>query len=289
MIDNQKQAQGSDEIDLAELLAKIVIGVKNNIKLILGAFILGTIIGLAYYQLVPKIYESRMLISSDILTESYSKNMVSDLNKLIDEKNPGAISSKLQLSENQSNALEEIEIKSSIEKSEFIKEQEKNFLTINCQSEDNTIWPDLQQGLINYLESNEFVKTRVEQRKKYITQIIEKIDKELIDLNVLKERIANGQITQSGKDNLVLFDPTTVNSKILELNKEKINLQNSLETVNSIQLVEGFTVFEKQVSPRLSISLAAGASFGLFLVILLLVIKSLQKIVTLSEEKIAKS
>jgi len=289
MIDNQKQAQGSDEIDLAELLAKIVIGVKNNIKLILGAFILGTIIGLAYYQLVPKIYESRMLISSEILTESYSKNMVSDLNKLIDEKNPGAISSKLQLSENQSNALEEIEIKSSIEKSEFIKEQEKNFLTIICQSEDNTIWPDLQQGLINYLESNEFVKTRVEQRKKYITQIIEKIDKELIDLNVLKERIANGQITQSGKDNLVLFDPTTVNSKILELNKEKINLQNSLETVNSIQLVEGFTVFKKQVSPRLSISLAAGASFGLFLVILLLVIKSLQKIVTLSEEKIAKS
>ncbi len=289
MIDNQKQAQGSDEIDLAELLAKIVIGVKNNIKIILGAFILGTIIGLAYYQLVPKIYESRMLISSEILTESYSKNMVSDLNKLIDEKNPGAISSKLQLSENQSNALEEIEIKSSIEKSEFIKEQEKNFLTIICQSEDNTIWPDLQQGLINYLESNEFVKTRVEQRKKYITQIIEKIDKELIDLNVLKERIANGQITQSGKDNLVLFDPTTVNSKILELNKEKINLQNSLETVNSIQLVEGFTVFKKQVSPRLSISLAAGASFGLFLVILLLVIKSLQKIVTLSEEKIAKS
>jgi len=289
MTENQKPVSNSDEIDLVELLAKIVIGIKNNIKLIIGAFIIGTIIGLAYYQLVPEIYESKMLISSDILTESYSKIMVSDLNKLIDEKNPGAISSKLQLSENQSNSLEEIEIKSSIDKSEFIKEQEKTYLTIICKSKDNSIWPDLQKSLINFFESNDFVKTRVEHRRKYITQIIEKIDKELIDLNELKARIVNGQITQSGKDNLVLFDPTTVNSKILELNKEKINLQNSLETVNSIQLVEGFTVFEKPVSPKLSISLAAGASFGLLIVILLVVFKSLQKIVTISEEKIAKS
>jgi hypothetical protein len=62
-----------------------------------------------------------------------------------------------------------------------------------------------------------------------------------------------------------------------------------LETVNSIQLMEGFTVFEKPVSPKLSISLAAGSSLGLFFVVLMLAIKSLQKIVSLSEEKLAKS
>ncbi len=286
---DKKQTPNSDEIDLVELLAKIVTSIKSNFKLILGAFILGTILGLSYYQFVPKTFESRMLISSDILTESYSKALALDLTNLITENNVILLSSKLRIPEDQAYALSSIEIKSSLEKSENLKEQEKNTLTITCRSRDNQIWPSLQNGIISFFESNDYVKIRVNQRKKYYAEIIEKIDKELLDLNELKTRIANGQMTQSGKENLVLFDPTTVNSKILDLNKEKINLQNSLETVNSIQLVEGFTVFKKPVSPKLSISLAGGAIIGLIFVGMLLTLQSLRKIVSLSEQKLAKS
>lgn len=289
MTENQKQPLNSDEIDLLELLARIVISIKSNFKLIVGAFLIGSLLGLAYYQFVPKSYESRMLISSDILTESYSKTIADDLNKLIKERNIESLSSKLNLSLTEALAIGKLEVKNAIEKVDGRKEEEKNYLTITCQTSDNSIWPNLQNGLVNFFEKNDYVRIRVEQRKKYYTQVIEKIDKELVDLNELKSRIANGQITQSSKDNLILFDPTTVNTKILDLNKEKINLQNSLETVNSVQLVEGFTVFEKPVSPKLSISLSAGASFGLFIVALIIGFKSLRKIVSLSEEKLAKS
>jgi hypothetical protein len=162
-------------------------------------------------------------------------------------------------------------------------------LTIACQTSDNTIWPALQTGIINYFENNDYVKIRVEQKRNYYTEIIKKIDKELVDLNELKSRIANGQTATSGKENLVLFDPTTVNTKIIEMNKERIKFQDDLETVNSVQVVEGFTVFQKPVSPKLSISLVAGSSFGLFIVAVILAFKSLRKIVSLSEEKLAKS
>ncbi|HNV29067.1 MAG TPA: hypothetical protein PKJ83_08025 [Cyclobacteriaceae bacterium] len=289
MTENQKQPLNSDEIDLLELLARVVISIKSNIKLIVGAFLVGSLLGLAYYQFVPKSYESRMLVSSEILTESYSKTIAEDLNKLIKERNIESLSAKLNLTPADALALGKLEVKNAIEKADGRKEEEKTYLTITCQASDNSIWPGLQSGLINFFETNDYVKIRVEQRKKYYTQVIEKIDKELVDLNELKSRITNGEITQSSKDNLILFDPTTVNTKILDLNKEKINLQNSLETVNSIQLVEGFTVFEKPVSPKLSISLSAGASFGLFIVALILGFKSLRKIVSLSEEKLAKS
>jgi len=289
MTENQKQPINSDEIDLLELLARIVISIKSNFKLIAGAFIIGSLLGLAYYQFIPKSYESRLLISSQILTESYCKTIVEDLNKLIRERNIESLSSKLNLSPTEALALGKLDVKNAIEKVDGRKEEEKNYLTITCQGSDNSIWPSLQKGLINFLENNDYVKVRVEQKKKYFTQVIEKIDKELVDLNDLKSRIANGQVTQSNKDNLILFDPTTVNTKILDLNKEKINLQNELEIVNSIQVVEGFTVFEKPISPKLSISLSAGASFGLFIVALILGFKSLRKIVSLSEEKLAKS
>lgn len=287
MAETKNQLNNSDEIDLLELLAKIVITIKSNILSIIVAFVIGSILGLCYYQFVPRTYESSMLISSGILTESYSKNLVSDINKLIKEKNLTKVSTKLGITQQEANMLGKLEIKSAIEKSDGIKEQEKSYLTIIGQSSDNSIWPSLQTGLINFFESNDYVKIRVDQNRKYYTQIIEKIDKELIDLQELKSNISSGKMSQSSKDNLVLFDPTTVNTKILDLNKEKIGMQNALETVNSVQLVEGFTTFEKPVSPKLSISLVAGASVGLFIVALLIGFKSLRKIVQLSEEKLA--
>lgn len=289
MADNQKSSefQTSDEIDLLELLAKFVITVKSNFRLIVGAFVVGSLLGLAYNQFVPKTYESRMLVSSTILTESLSKTLAEDLFKLVKEKNLNALSDKLKISPEVASKISKIEIKNALEKSEGIKEAEKNNLTITCQSSDNTIWPDLQAGIINYFENNPYVKIRVEQRKAYFTEIIQKIDKELIDLNELKSRITNGQPAKSGNENLVLFDPTTVNTKIIDLNKERFNYKNELETINSVQVVEGFTVFQKPISPKLSISLAAGSSFGLFIVAIIIAYKSLRKIVRLSEEKLA--
>ncbi len=51
-------------------------------------------------------------------------------------------------------------------------------------------------------------------------------------------------------DGNVMFDPTAVNSKIIELTKEKINLQNALALANSVQVIEGFTKFESPVQAQ---------------------------------------
>ncbi len=281
MAENHTKAN-DDSIDLIELLARILIALKNNLTLILSTIVIGILLGYGYFQFESKTYESKMLISSDIHTESYSEFLITDLVHLIKERNLASISTKLQLSENQAAALSSIEIKSSLEESDQIKEGEKNFLSITCRSKDNEIWPTLQTGLLTFLESTNYVKIRVEQR-------IEKIDSELYDLNQLKIKIANGSILQSGKDNVFVFDPTTVNSKILELNKEKITLQNSMETVNSVQLVSGFNKFIKPVSPKLSSSIAIGSFIGFISALLIVALKYLSKFIHQAQRKIAES
>ncbi len=117
--------------------------------------------------------------------------------------------------------------------------------------------------------------------------MIEKVGIEINSLDSLKKRLFTGQPIYSKSSEMMLIDPTNIYSKIIDLNKEQIGYKNSLELVNSIQLVEGFTVYNKPVSPKLSISLVAGASFGLFVVAVLIAFKSLRKIVRLSEEKLA--
>jgi hypothetical protein len=75
-----------------------------------------------------------------------------------------------------------------------------------------------------------------------------------------------------------MFDPTTVNSKILELKEKKLTYQNSLQLSNSVQVIDGFTKFSKHSKPRLSVLMSFGLITGLItsgIVILFRVVRGL--------------
>lgn len=291
MIENQKQANASssDEIDLIELLAKVTLGIKNNFRSLVLAFVIGSLLGLAFYQFVPKVYESNMIIQSDILTESYGERIAESMDLLIREQNFEILGSRMGISLEKAASIKKIKIESVKQKQTNTTEKENNTFIITVRTTDNTLLPDLQNGLINYLRNNEFVKVRVRQRQDYYKAMIEKVGQEISSLDSLKKRLFTGKPIYSNSAEMMLVDPTTIYSEIIKLSKEQIEYKNGLELVNSIQLVEGFTIYKKPVSPKLSISLAAGASIGVFFVLTLIAIKGLRKIVELSEEKLGKN
>ncbi|MGE0588257.1 MAG: Wzz/FepE/Etk N-terminal domain-containing protein [Cyclobacteriaceae bacterium] len=272
----------NDEIDLVELLVKIVLLIKRNLVQIIIFFVVGTGLGYAYAMIAPKVYESKMLVSSEILTESYSEKLFETLEKLINEKNIQELSSKLGLGENECEYLSKLTIESAL-KDKPQKEDEKKFFLITAEITNQDILPKLQDGLLNFLQENDYVKVRVDQRKNYYKSLIQKVEDEIKSLEGFKTRIYDGKFLENTGGNL-MFDPTEVNSKIVELSKEKGSLLMSLELVNSVQLVEGFTSFEKPVWPKKSVSLAAGATLGLFLVGALIAFKSIRKLVRFAEE-----
>jgi uncharacterized protein involved in exopolysaccharide biosynthesis len=291
MIENQKQANASssDEIDLIELLAKVTLGIKNNFRSLVLAFVIGSLLGLAFYQFVPKVYESNMIIQSDILTESYGERIAESMDLLIREQNFEILGSRMGISLEKAASINKIKIESVKQKQTNTTEKENNTFFITVRTTDNTLLPDLQNGLINYLRNNEFVKVRVRQRQDYYKAMIEKVGQEISSLDSLKKRLFTGKPIYSNSAEMMLVDPTTIYSEIIKLSKEQIEYKNGLELVNSIQLVEGFTIYKKPVSPKLSISLTAGASIGVFFVLTLIAIKGLRKIVELSEEKLGKN
>ncbi len=272
----------NDEIDLVELLVKAVLLVKRNLVQIIVFFVVGTGLGYAYSSLATKVYESKMLVSSDILTESYTEKIFEGLQTLIKEENYNEISNKIGLTPMEGESLSKIKIESAL-KDKPQKEEEKRFFLITVELTDQKLLPKLQTGLIEFLKQIDYVKTRVEQRKKNYTTLIGKIDAEIQSLEAFKNRIYNGDFFQASKGN-VMFDPTEVNSKIVELAKERGDYVMALNTVNSVELVEGFTEFDKPVWPKKSVSLAAGATLGLFLVGLLIAFKSIRKLVRFAEE-----
>jgi len=271
----------NDEIDLVELLVKIVLLIKRNLTQIIIFFVVGTGLGYAYASLAPKVYESKMLVSSEILTESYSEKLFGNLQNLIKEQNYGELSIKIGLSEDEAASLSKILIESAL-KDKPQKEDEKKFFMITVEVTDQSILPKLQAGLLDYFSQNDFVKLRVETKRKMHKEVIAKIDEEIKALEEFKTEISDGSFFNRSKGD-VYFDPTTVNSKIVGLTQEREVLEEKLTLINSVEVVEGFTQFDKPIWPKKSVSLAAGATLGLFLVGIMIAFKSIRKLIRFAE------
>ncbi len=273
---------GNDEIDLVELLVKIVLLLKRNLLQIIIFFLVGTGLGYVYASLAPKVYESKMLISSEILTESYSEKSFETLSNLIKEQNYTELASKIYITEAEAESLSKLEIESAL-KDKPQKEDEKKIFLITVELIDQSILTKLQAGIIKYFQENEFVKLRVDAKRKMYNEVIKKIDEEIASLEEFKDEISDGSFFNRSKGD-IYFDPTNVNSRIIGLIQERETLVERLTLVNSVEVVEGFTQFDKPIWPKKSISLAAGATLGLFLVGLMIAFKSIRKLVRFAEE-----
>ena len=268
-----------DEVDLLDLLLKGLNAVRANFWLILFFFLLGMALGLTNYFTERKVFENRMVVSSTIITKSYGKILIDKVNKHLGEDNVNIIAKDLKISPETVASLRHLSIEPVTEADEP-KEADRFIIIAETYNQDRLA--DLQNGLVYYFENNEFAKVREKQNKEFLKQVISKFDQEIKDMEEFKQRLFKGDFLQSTKGN-VMFDPTSVNSKILELTKEKLNFQNSYALANSVHIIEGFTPFEKPSKPRLSISLAAGSVSGLIFVGILLGLKSLRRLMKMAD------
>jgi uncharacterized protein involved in exopolysaccharide biosynthesis len=267
-------SEKNDELDLQKLFFDFVLLIINNLKLILTLFILGALLGLGYGIISKKSYESRMLISSSILTLSYTEEILNNLNLIAIQNNTKLIAEKLQISETTAESIKKLSVENAFdEKGELLKESEKTFLRITVTTRSPEIFPEVQKGVIHYIEDNDYVRVRTEQKKQYFKQLIARVNNEISDLEGLKERMLKGNFFESPKGN-IMFDPTVINSKIIELTKEKINDENALILADNVQVIEGFTAFSQPLWPRKSISIIIGSILGLLIAAIVIAVNA---------------
>lgn len=266
---NSERQLPSDEIDLGELLLKLFKIVNRN-KLILIIFTtLGMAGGLARYYLKVPVYESSMMLRSDILTEAYSETLTDNLKRLIEERNDALLSEKLSITAEEASHLVDIKVESVEEASTPVGAVKNIIFLISVEITDNGILENLQAGIVNFLENNEFVKKRIDLRRKRFEALVSQVNIEIKEIDSLKKRMNEGIIYNQQGANLVVLDPSNVYEKALSLFKEELTYQENLELIDSIQLIEGFTAFKNPIAPRLSISGGSGLLVGLFLALII--------------------
>ncbi|MEJ7645985.1 MAG: Wzz/FepE/Etk N-terminal domain-containing protein [Chryseolinea sp.] len=274
------QPNKSNEVDLLDLSLKAVSTLRQNFWLILVFFILGSALGLAYFFAARKVYQSKMILSSSILTTSYTKILFDNVNLHLEEGNYAAIAQQFKITEEAAAGVSALKIDNLNATEVELKESRRYLVTVEVF--DREVLPQLQAGIINYLENNPYVKARVDQNKEFLKEMLATIDIELKEIDALKVRIYNGEFF-SGVKGTVMFDPTVLNSKILDLTQKKINYKDSLELASSVHVINGFTKFDRQLRPKASLAVAAGSSMGLLFVIILIAFKSIRKLLKMAE------
>jgi len=257
----------SEEIDLLDVAAKTYRAIRNNLVFVVGLPILGVAIGFLNVKSAPKHFESKMVVYSEILTYPVAGELIETLDELIHD-DPALLSRKLGLSENQGSKIREISISPVGEVAPTFPIDIK-YLRIKVLVDDQNLLDTLQGALLEYFEQNHFVKIRVDQRKAYYLQLIRDLDQELQSLETLKQNNYSGNFIERAKGN-VMFDPTTVNSKIIALKEDRIIYSNNLELVNSVQIVEGLTENNHLVSEPRKFTMVSCGLIGLILAFLVI-------------------
>lgn len=275
------------EIDLIELLVSGISAVRANFWWIVLFVVSGAALGIAFFFSKQKEYESKMIISSNILTTSYAKVLFDNANGHLADGDHELLGKDLQMSADEIKLISSLAIEN-VSKGDGTELKESERYLITAHVFDQKILPSLQNGIITYLENNDFVKVRVEQNRKMLTQMKAAVEEELKDVQSFKNDVYSGKFFNNAKGN-VMFDPTGVNTKVLELTQRKIDYENALQLSNSVQLIEGFSAFKHYVRPRLNVSILAGVVFGLFAAGAFMTIKGMRRLLETAEAKRTKN
>jgi len=216
------------EIDLIELFIKIALYIKKYIWIFAVAIILAVVVSVIKKMNVKETYTSSMLlkvqnVNDEVINEKViniyqkpeKKNYAELITRIINtadilnsNKNIDELAKRMQVDKN---ILENV-ISINANNKNLKGEPISDFVTITVTAKQTDVFSKIEKGLINYINTNTFIKEKYQNDSVFYTSIIKEIDKKIDEAE--------------SYDNFLL--------------KEKLKLK--LHKLNIVELVEGFYV-----------------------------------------------
>lgn len=263
------------------------------------------VLGYSYSSfLKKKFYESTMILSSNYLNKRIVDSSIEKLNLLAGEQSPAGLAKVLNISDSLAANIVAFESKPFVSEVELVelevlKEQLKS-AQVNSKNEkvieqvltrieienrhafeftvrtyNPTVIKPLQDALVNYFKSNDYIEKRIEINKNALTNRLVKLKKESSKLDSLKKVIyANYQTmaeqSRQGSNNVILSDKTVTNP--IEIYTQDMTLYDQIQSTErqlyiqpDFEVVDGFTEFSEPSSASRTkiIAIAMLIGFGL--------------------------
>jgi hypothetical protein len=245
----------SDDIDLLLLLERCLIFFKKYKWVFLIAILLGIGSGLYMYRSLPKVYKSRMVLHSFLLTNQELITIAGNWNDLLKRHEYASLAQIFHCPESLLYRVKQIKTQ---EIQKIFTPTNPNGFTVEVMVTDNAVLDSLQTAIVSGFENTPYIRQRVDIKKANLAELIEKTSDEIARLDSTKKMMED---IISGKQRItssLVIDGSSINRQLIEMNQKLMSFKEDLNFGNAIQVFQGFSKFSKPAGPKLYVWLGLG-------------------------------
>lgn len=254
----------------------------------IGIIIAGLLLGLLYSELLKKkYYTSTMVLSCDYLNTQTLSNTINKLNLLCAEPEREGLADLLKIDVKTAKNIQKFDFEPFVSEDDVVEMEvlktqlnavaadkkeivdkvlekltvvNKNAYAIAVRVYEPEVVRPLEKALVNYFNSNDYIKKRINSTRSLLTARKDKLIIESQKLDSLKKVLYENYRTlgktSRGSNNVILSDeqlanPLEIYNEDLELNKEILDINQRLYISPDFEVVDGFTTFKEPDSASL--------------------------------------
>jgi len=269
----------NEEINIRQIFSEFVHFNKRNKNLIFVFILLGIISVILFQNLKPAYYETKAICMSGIseyerleqleeLSQRTAVDLINYLQINVSNKDYGQLSELLGISKEMTEKIKSIEAEQLYQQDMNEKYYALNKFEISLSVFDNTIIDDVQKGLINYFNSNDFIK---QYHKMYIegnNRLINEIDKEINLLSEMRIIGSKNGLDLSSVNIISGKEDKTISNQIISLAQLKEDINTNIFLLKPLFFVQDFAKTNKMERDILLWSILGGFVSYLFSLII---------------------
>lgn len=237
--------------------------------------VLGAAAGYTARFIIPPSYKTEGIFISDMLPGRYCVTLLEGLNELRKPGNIPLLAKQLNISTDAAWQIQGLTASSSPKDTFAIEKRDTSMsvFQVGLVLHDMTHLDEIQKGLVDYLENNEYARMRKEARLNSYRLQIAALDAQQKGLDSARQLINTGIVPRSQGQGIILgepISPVAVSQAEMSFMKERMYLQERVATINHIEILKPFFKLNEYNNPDynkyLRYGLAAGFLLGLLVV-----------------------
>ena len=240
------------ELSLEKLFSDIILFFIRNKFLIMSVTIFGIVSVILFQKLKPAYFSTTSIATSgvaayerfeddDILNQRTAINMINNLQLDVRKEDYNALSSKLEISEEQSSMIKFIEAEQIFREDQDEKKHNTPKFSIHLLVRNDSSILIIQEGLLTYFNTNKYISDYKMIFNTTNSQIISSIDKEIDELRALRYK-ENSTIDLSSNTILSSRNQMDIQNQIVDLTHKKSVIISNDNMFLPLTFVDDFTL-----------------------------------------------
>jgi hypothetical protein len=250
-----KNTEISDDIDLLVLIERSLAFVKRYKWTFILAVLLGLSAGYLFYRSQPRVYKSKMILHSFLLTNQELIAIGENWNELLRKHEYPTLAKLFNCSESMLRQVKQIKPQ---EIQKIFTPTNPNGFYVNVTVTDNAILDSLEKAIVYGYQNTPYIRQKVDLKVSNLQQLIATTTREIEKLDSTRQVFENiirgkNQISAS-----LMVDGSGFNKQIIETNQKLMGFKEDLKFSEAIQVFQGFNSFSKPAGPKLYVWLTLG-------------------------------